>query len=146
MPKFVVESVAGNLVTLAVPNTNYRNAFLIRNASTSLRSGERVRGTIHAPAWKVDRVDLGGNYVEPLYGRPRRMQGTILSVSPGTNELTVKVGYEVTVKLPEKYKASDFQPGERIGWDNIDIPMFEPEVILGERPPTPAMPAEAANH
>ena len=80
---------------------------------------------IHAPAWKVDRVELGGNYVEPLYGRPRRMQGTILAVNAGTNELTVQVGYEATVKMPEKYKAADYKPGERVGWDNIEIPRFE---------------------
>lgn len=125
MPKFVVEAVENNLVTLAVPGLNYRNSFQIAGDSAALKPGTRVRGTIHAPAWKVDSVELGGNYVEPLYGRPRRMQGTILAVNAATNELTVQVGYEATVKLPEKYKASDYQVGERVGWDNIDIPRFE---------------------
>ncbi|HUO06740.1 MAG TPA: hypothetical protein VM008_00260 [Phycisphaerae bacterium] len=130
MPKFIVESLADNVITLRVPPTNYRNAFVLKpGSSISVVPGERIRGTIHAPAWKVDRVDLGGNYVEPLYGRPRRMQGTILSVNPATNELTVQVGYEVTVKLPEKYKAADFQPGQRVGWDNIEIPAFEPAPV-----------------
>jgi hypothetical protein len=54
------------------------------------------------------------------------MQGTIISVNTASNELTVQVGYEATVSLPDQYKASDFKEGERIGWDNIEIPTFEP--------------------
>jgi hypothetical protein len=125
MPKFIVDEVSNGMVTLRVPGTNYRNTFLLQNADAKLALEQRVRGTIHAPAWKADHVDLGGNYVEPLFGRPRRMQGTILAVNAATNELTVQVGYEVTVKLPEKYTASSFPVGQRVGWDNIEIPTFE---------------------
>ena len=128
MPKFIVESVANGIITLRVPGSNYRNSFAVHGDAAGLAEGARVRGTIHAPAWKVDRVELGGNYVEPLYGRPRRMQGTILSVNAAANELTVQVGYEATVKLPAGgagVRADAFKPGERIGWDNIEIPTFE---------------------
>jgi len=132
MPKFIVDKVENGLVTLKVPGLNYANSFAI-NAQTAAalagKAGGRVRGSIHAPAWKVDRVELGGNYVEPLYGRPRRMQGTILSTDAGSNTLTVQVGYEATVKLGEKYKAGDFQVGERVGWDNIEIPTFELDAV-----------------
>ncbi len=136
MPKFFVDDVAGNEITLRATGNNYRNTFVVTDA-TGLAAGERVEGTIHAPAWKIDRVEMGGNYVEPLFGRPRRMQGTILSVNASTNELTVKVGYEVTVKLPVKYKASEFLPGQRVGWDNIEIPAFvlaAKPVLAGESP------------
>src|SRR3954453_13990116 len=120
MPKFVVEAVENGIVTLKVPGSNYQNSFVFHGDPGALAVGSRVRGTIHAPAWKVDRVELGGNYVEPLYGRPRRMQGTILSVNTAANELTVQVGYEATVKMPEQYKAETFKVGERVGWDNIE--------------------------
>ncbi len=134
MPKFIVESIQDNLITLAAPPSNYRNTFTLKSENASvLTIGERVRGTILAPAWKVDRVDLGGNYVEPLFGRPRRMQGTILSNNPAANELTVQVGYEVTVKLPDRYKAADYLPGERVGWDNIEIPTFQPAPIAASK-------------
>lgn len=128
MPKFIVDKVENGLVTLKVPGFNYANAFAIApEAAAGLTPGARVRGTIHAPAWKVDRVEMGGNYVEPLYGRPRRMQGTILAVDAGGNTLRVQVGYEATVKLPDRLKAADYQVGQRIGWDNIEIPTFELE-------------------
>jgi len=127
MPKFIVEALENNLVTLKVPGTNYQNSFVVSGALDGLKVGSRVRGRIVAPAWKVDRVELGGNYVELLFGRPRRMQGTILSVDEAANCLTVQVGYEATVQLPAGSKASEFQVGERVGWDNIEIPAFEPE-------------------
>ena len=145
MPKFVVDSLADGTVTLRVPGSNYRNSFVVRGTGAALTPGERVHGTIHAPAWKVDRVEMGGNYVEPLYGRPRRMQGTISAVNPATNELTVQVGYEATVKMPEKYKATDFAPGQRVGWDNITIPEFEP-TTPPETAAHPAVEASAGSH
>jgi hypothetical protein len=126
MPKFILDALQDGLVTLAVPHSNYKNSFQLAGGSLPA-PGQKVKGTIHAPAWKAEAVELGGNYVEPLYGRPRRMQGTILSVNAAANELTVQVGYEVTVKLPEKYKAADYQVGSRIGWDNVEIPTFTPE-------------------
>jgi len=125
MAKFVVENVDNGIVTLRVPGTNYRNSFAIHSTGPSLAEGARVRGKIHAPAWKVDRVDMGGNYVEPLFGRPRRMQGMIVSIDAAANELTVQVGYEATVALPAGMKADTFEVGQRVGWDNIEIPEFE---------------------
>jgi len=122
MPKFVVDSVADGLITLSVPGTNYANTFVFKGSG--VKAGDKVKGTIHAPAWKLDHVDLGGNYVEPLMGRPRRMQGTVLAANAATNELTVKVGYEVTVKLPARYKAETYL-NQRVGWDNLEIPEFE---------------------
>jgi hypothetical protein len=128
MPKFIVDQVENGQVTLRVPGFNYANTFaLAGEVPASVVARARVRGTIRAPAWKVDRVELGGNYVEPLAGRPRRMQGTILAVNPAANELTVQVGYEAVVKLPGRYKAAEFQVGQRIGWDNLQMPTFQLE-------------------
>jgi hypothetical protein len=128
MPKFIVERVENGQVTLRVPGCNYANTFLLPGAApAAVVSGARVRGGIHAPAWKVDCVELGGNYVEPLVGRPRRMQGTIVAVNAVANELTVQVGYEVIVILPARYNAGKFQVGQRVGWDNLEIPTFQLE-------------------
>ncbi len=128
MPKFIVEQLENGQVTLRVPGFSYANTFALAGETPAgLVAGARVRGTIHAPAWKVDRVELGGNYVEPLAGRPRRMQGTILAVNSAANELTVQVGYEAVVRLPTGCRAADFQVGQRIGWDNLQMPTFQCE-------------------
>lgn len=128
MPKFIVESVAEGTVTLRVPNANYRNTFKLAGNIT-LSPGQRVSGTIHAQAWKAEAVALGGNYVEPLLGRPRRMQGTVLAVNEAANELTLHVGYDVVVKLPERYKAGNYAIGSRVGFDNLEIPTFTPATV-----------------
>jgi len=124
MGKFIVDGVADGLVTLRTPGNNYRSAF--KAPATLPAAGEPVTGTIRATAWKIEAVSDGGNYVEPLIGRPRRMQGTVIAVNAGANELTVKTPYEVVVKLPELHKASEFPVGSRVGFDNLEIPVFEP--------------------
>jgi hypothetical protein len=127
MPKFIVDRVEEGHVTLRVPGLNYANTFALPGQPPpALVAGARVRGTIYSPAWKVDRVELGGNYVEPLAGRPRRMQGTILAVNASANELTVQVGYQAVVKLPPSHKAADYLVGQRVGWDNLQMPTFQP--------------------
>jgi hypothetical protein len=57
------------------------------------------------------------------------MQGTILAVNVERNELVVQVGYEVTVQMPAKYSAGSFKVGERVGWDNVEMPVFEVEPV-----------------
>ncbi len=125
MPKFIVENLTDGHVTLNIPGTNYENTFKVVTTGQPLTAGEHIRGTIHAPAWKAETVSAGGNYVEPLMGRPRRMQGTVLAADTATNELTVHVGYDVIVKLPDKYRVYQFPVGTRIGWDNIEMPTFQ---------------------
>lgn len=127
MAKFIVDAIADGMITLKTPGNNYRNTFKVNAAGPLPAPGEPIHGIILAPAWKVEQVSLGGNYVEPLYGRPRRMQGTVMEVNAAANTLTVKTPYPVVVKLPPRYKAADFPVGSRVGFDNIDIPTFEPQ-------------------
>jgi hypothetical protein len=125
MAKFVVTAITGDLITLKTPHTNYETTLRLASTSTPPTVGQIVRGNVHAPAWKIDVVSDGGNYIEPLLGRPRRMQGEIRAVLAASNSLTVHVGFDVTVQLPERYNAATFAVGSRVGWDNIDIPELE---------------------
>lgn len=130
MAKFQVQQIIGDLVTLKAGVSNYETTFRCRTAAQLPAPGQTTIGTVQAVAWKAERVDLGGNYIEPLVGRPRRMQGQILQVHPETNSLTVQVGYPVTVKLPqERYQAANFPVGSRVGWDNKEIPEFIPDAV-----------------
>ncbi len=124
--KFFVESSHNDLITLRIPGTNYRNTFKFAGAG-GLAPGVKVFGAIHVPARKAEAISDGGNYVEPLFGRPQRMQGLVLTQDLQKNELVVQVGYEVTVQLPADQNVSEFPVGSRVGWDNADWPMFEAE-------------------
>ena len=133
--KFIVESIENDLVTLKTPNANYRNTFRCSSAA-DLVVGKRISGSIHAPARKIEAVSQGGNYVEPLFGRPRRMQGLVLKLNAAENSLLVQTAYETHVQLPPHQQATDYPPGSRVGWDNADWPEFVVEK-------TAAIPAEA---
>ena len=122
--KFVVESCENGQVTLKAPGQNYRNTFTY--TGESLTPGSRIGGTIACRAYKAEAVSDGGNYVEPLFGRPRRMQGRVIELHLGENALTVEVGYPVRVKLPAHQGAAAFAVGSRIGWDNVGMPTFSP--------------------
>jgi hypothetical protein len=122
--KLIVESIENDLVTLKTPNANYRTTFKCALAG-QLVAGKRVSGTVHAPARKIEAVSQGGNYVEPLFGRPRRMQGLVLKQDLAENILTVQTGYEVAVQLPPQQSAADYPVGSRVGWDNADWPEFK---------------------
>ncbi|MGC9260305.1 MAG: hypothetical protein ACP5I8_09570 [Phycisphaerae bacterium] len=124
--KFIVESIENDLLTLKAPNANYRNTFKCSSAGDTA-VGRRITGEIHAAARKIEAVSQGGNYVEPLFGRPRRMQGLVLRQNPGNNLLLVQTGYKVTVRLPPQQTAADYPVGSRVGWDNADWPEFIPE-------------------
>lgn len=121
--KFIIESIENDLVTLKTPVANYRNTFKCASVA-DLTVGKRVEGSIHAPARKIEVVSQGGNYVEPLFGRPRRMQGLVLRQNGKENSLLVRTAYDTTVSLPSHQQAADYPVGSRVGWDNADWPEF----------------------
>ena len=120
--KFIVDATQNDLVTLKTPDANYCNTFKFVGQPPVV--GTRVVGEVYACARKAEMVSLGGNYVEPLFGRPRRMQGMVLEQNVQRNELRVRTGYDVTVKLPENQPATEFPIGSHVGWDNGDWPEF----------------------
>jgi hypothetical protein len=145
MAKFIIHNTGAGTVTLRTPRNNYRTIFRLPDGAVVPGPGEPVHGEIRALAWKAEPVSLGGNYIEPLEGRPRRMQGNVLEVIAASNELRVKTPYEVIVKLPEKYQAAQFPIGTRVGFDCIEVPIFIPASQTAAAAPVSAgQPAAAA--
>ncbi len=72
----------GEQITLALPGSDYRIDLQL-DGRLEADLGDKVTGTIHARAQRVDRVTGGGRYVEPVFGRPRRVQGVIVGGDPG---------------------------------------------------------------
>lgn len=121
-------------VVLTFPNTNYR-LYLLPNPASALeqlraRVGKRAIGTIRCEAKRVDRTTTGGRYVEPVYGRPRRVQGTIVAVNPQANTITVHAGMPVVAKVTAPgQKASDFEVGEFVGFAAAPGATFSPQAV-----------------
>ena len=103
-------------IVLSVPETSYRLHLLVDQPAKA-QVGERVTGTIHCKAKRVDVVPSGGRFIEPVYGRPRRVQGVVAGGDMQANTLQVKVGAPFIVELMPSQKAGDFKLGQMVCFD-----------------------------
>lgn len=121
----------GEHVSLNIPGTRYE-LHLKPTAQVTPSPQGRVRGTVRCPVWKVDFVSAGGAYIEPLVGRPRRVQGTVIGKIEATNSLIVDVlGQPIVGDLPDRWNAADIAVGTRVGLDVYEGATFEPAVAAG---------------
>ena len=62
-------------------------ARIYQPARSAMQSGQSKRDWMlefaPAEAKRIDVVTTGGRYVEPVYGRPRRVQGTVIAIEDG---------------------------------------------------------------
>ncbi len=116
---------AGDWVMLSIPDTHYR---LHLKAASPLEAevGRRVRGVIRVSVWKVDFVSRGGAYIEPLFGRPRRVQGRVIAHQSDRNGIVLGIaGCPITADLPDRWQASQIPLGTRIGVEVHEGATFE---------------------
>lgn len=111
----LVEKSPERLV-LAIPGSDYR-LHLVPAGTINAGVNDRVSGTISAIARRVDVIKAGGRYIEPVFGRPRRVQGRILGGNVKANTLTVLASVPVTVTLMPHQKAGRFAVGQMVSFD-----------------------------
>lgn len=117
---------ADNHVELSIPATSYR----LRLASSSPISqplGKRIPGIVRCNVWKVDLVSAGGDYIEPVFGKPRRIQGHVIAKS--ADSIVIRVcGTPFLGILSDHCKLTpDLIPiGSRVGMDITGDPSFDP--------------------
>ncbi len=114
-------------VIVGIANTQYR-VHLAVDQPIDVPVGKRLRGLIRCGVWKVDQVNEGGgSFVEPIYGRPHRVQGPVIGRLPELNAVIVEV-YDCPFVglLPERYDAAQYPDGDRIGLDVYEGARFEP--------------------
>lgn len=104
-------------VVLTVPNTDYRLHLRPFNDDLSVfegRVGRKVIGRIRAEARRIDSVGAGGRYVEPCFGRPRRVQGMVRGIVGQENAVLVGAGVPVHLvvtapgQTPGQFAEDDF--------------------------------------
>ncbi|MEM9083808.1 MAG: hypothetical protein AAGB34_09440 [Planctomycetota bacterium] len=105
-----------HVIIMTVPETSYElHLETIKPLETE--PGKRLAGTIRVNARRVDQVETGGRYIEPVYGRPRRVQGRVLAIHAESNAITVNAGVPIELKLNKLQKANDFQEGDFVSCD-----------------------------
>lgn len=115
-------------VRVSIPNTGYV-LHLVPAGAIASRPGARIVGTIRARVRRVDEVATGGRYIEPVIGRPRRVQGTIVSIDDAGNAIVVDAGVPMHCTLTDpRQRATQFEPGQLVAADVLDGATFEPRV------------------
>src|SRR5690606_12854034 len=104
--------------------------------------GRRVAGRIYARAKRVDIVRVGGRYIEPVYGRPRRLQGRVVAIDAEANAIAVHCACPIICTLTAPGQSAeqftlgqlvsfDVERGARFEWIAQDEPVEEatPEAL-----------------
>ncbi len=107
----VVQVIADDHIVLAFADTSYE-MHLVPTQLIDTPVGKRISGTIRAQARRIDIVHTGGQYVEPVYGRPRRIQGRIIATDLTTSSVTVAAPMPIICKTDGRQRAGDFQIGD----------------------------------
>lgn len=107
-------------VVISVPNTSYQMHLL---GTATGETGKTIIGTICAKARRIDVVQSGGRYLEPVYGRPRRVQGSVIAVD--ANSIVVNAGVPVHVEPTDpRQNAGSFAVGQFVSFDAHDGATF----------------------
>ena len=107
-----VVSVQDNLVVFAPSNTNYQLRLERQGAgpdAPAIPSGVVLDAILRVTGRKIWTVPSGGNFIDPIYGPPRRIQGRIKYLDE--EQMVVQAGAPVLVKLPSDPEAFDLARG-----------------------------------
>jgi len=111
----VDESDGQQTVTIAFPDTNYEIQLIV-DGDIVCKTGKRIVGTVSARAKRIDVVDSGGRFIEPIYGRPRRVQGRVVAIEG--DAVVVDAGVIVhCTPTDARQNAADFEPGQLVCFD-----------------------------
>lgn len=118
-------------VVLTIPNTDYR--LQLRPHGDDLarfegRIGSPVIGIIRVPAKRLDICGAGGRFVEPCFGRPRRVQGMVRAVLKPENVVVVGAANGLSLHLTPTapgQTAAQFAEGDFLTCGVLDGASFE---------------------
>lgn len=115
-------------ITIALPGTDYKLRLVIE-IDLPAQVGERVIGTVHATARRVDVIPAGGRFVEPVFGRPRRVQGRIVGGHVPSRTIYVQAGPTLICSLSdERQQVENFSIGQMVSFDVEAGAVFKPVV------------------
>ena len=121
-----LETVADGIAEFTVPGTQYR-LHLAVDADLEAQAGRRIRGRVRGRALRMHRASAGGNFIEPLQGRPRIVQGIVLAVDPAANEVVLDLVVPVRIAMHADQNAGTFSTGDVVNFYMESGTRFEAE-------------------
>ena len=113
----LLAEIGDGTIVLGLRGTAYRLQLAVSGPVTA-EVNKPITGRITVQARRVDAVGRGGRYIEPIYGRPRRLQGTVIDTDAAANSITVRCGgIPFVCRLMPNQKAGQFRVGQLVGFD-----------------------------
>jgi hypothetical protein len=104
-----VTGVNGKVVTFVPAGTNYELHLEAERGPWAGPVNVPVEAVIRLRARKVMTVPSGGNFIQPIFGPPRIVQGRVRQLS--AHELVIHAGTNLIVELPASDSAFDLASG-----------------------------------
>jgi len=102
-----VTGTKDGVVVFAPGGTNYELHLVAPNYSGPV--GPLVEGIVRVKARKIWTVPSGGNFISPIFGPPRTIQGRVRALDERT--IVVQASLPIAVDLPESDAAIDLVNG-----------------------------------
>ena len=100
---------------VSVPHTDYMLRLHLKGA-VHAAPGKRVSGVISGQAQKFHRAHAGGEFIEPVSGHPRIVQGRVRATDPGSNRVLVQAVVPMWVTPAAGQSAADFRAGDFVNF------------------------------
>src|SRR4051794_18993062 len=104
-----ITEVRQNLVVFCPNNTNYQLHLISEEGAYTGPTNEPVEIFIRGIARKMWTVVSGGNFISPIFGPPRIVQGRVRYADERT--LVIQAGAPFTLELPAADSAIDLTNG-----------------------------------
>jgi hypothetical protein len=104
-----VTKVTGGTVVFAPTGTNYE-LHLVTGKDFPGPIGVPVEGWIKVHARKMLTVPSGGNFIAPIFGPPKTIQGRVKFVDD--KNLVIHAGTNIIIELPGENSAIDLNDGQ----------------------------------
>lgn len=110
-----LENVNDGHAEFSVPGTEYRLDLQVEPGFEG-EVGRRIRGVVRGTALRIHQARAGGNFIEPLQGRPRIVQGTVLAVDGETDEVIVDLVVPMRIRPVTDQPAAVFATGDVVNF------------------------------
>lgn len=108
------ESTSAKIV-VSIPGTEY-TLTLVPAGTTTVAPGKRLAGTITGRAQKFHRAQAGGEFIEPVEGHPRIVQGRVRESDPARNRVLLQAVVPMWVTLCAEQSAKEFSAGDFVNF------------------------------
>ena len=112
-------------IVLGLPGTDYR-LHLNVGAPITAKVGSHLTGRIDVHARRIDVTRTGGRFIDPVYGRPRTIQGRVVETGIGNATIVVDAAVLLHVRVRPPQKASDFEVGSIVNFSVDPGAVFVP--------------------